>query len=263
MRSYRIRRPYRVGRHFSRMDRVIVFSMILTAVLFVALDSPASLTDRSAWAISNRFASTDLSLPSFLQTVKATQVASSMLDLPEIRRNGSYAWGGAMIERDFIRNMVDETPPEIVSRAPVSAVLLSMPDEARTLEDRSRVRVTSGFGYRRMGGSVRHHDGIDISMPYGAPIFAHQDGVVSYAGWRSGYGYLVIIDHEGGKQTYYAHASRLRVTVGDVVTKGTPVASAGSTGRAFGTHLHFEIRYDGVPVDPESEFLSNTASVSS
>jgi murein DD-endopeptidase MepM/ murein hydrolase activator NlpD len=106
--------------------------------------------------------------------------------------------------------------------------------------------VTSPFGWRW----GRMHEGIDIGAGYGTPIRAAASGRVVYAGWMSGYGNLVAIDHGGGVSTAYGHQSSIAVGVGQVVSQGQTVGYAGCTGHCFGPHLHFEVRINGSPVDP-------------
>lgn len=106
--------------------------------------------------------------------------------------------------------------------------------------------LTSRYG-RRWN---RNHQGIDIGGSYNSPIKAADGGVVTYAGWMSGYGNFVIINHENGYQTAYGHCASLDVKVGDRVAKGDVIAKMGNTGRSTGTHLHFEVRKNGEYVDP-------------
>jgi murein DD-endopeptidase MepM/ murein hydrolase activator NlpD len=106
--------------------------------------------------------------------------------------------------------------------------------------------VTSGFGMRW----GRMHEGIDIGCAYGAPNRAAAAGTVIYAGWMSGYGNLVVVDHGNGLSTAYAHASSLAVSLRQSVTQGQTVSYVGSTGHSTGPHLHFEVRVNGVAVDP-------------
>ncbi|HBT50160.1 MAG: Membrane proteins related to metalloendopeptidase [Caldanaerobacter subterraneus] len=110
----------------------------------------------------------------------------------------------------------------------------------------ARGTITSRFG-PRWGG---FHTGVDIAARYGSPIYASDGGTVIFAGWESGYGYLVKIDHHNGYVTYYGHASKLLVKVGDKVEKGQKIALVGATGHATGPHVHFEVRKNGVPIDP-------------
>jgi murein DD-endopeptidase MepM/ murein hydrolase activator NlpD len=106
--------------------------------------------------------------------------------------------------------------------------------------------VTSGFGMRW----GRMHEGIDIAAGSGTPIRAAAAGRVVYAGWMSGYGNLVAIDHGGGVSTAYAHQSSIAVGNGQVVSQGQTIGYVGCTGHCFGPHLHFEVRINGTPVDP-------------
>ena len=112
--------------------------------------------------------------------------------------------------------------------------------------------ITSYFGGRKSPGGIgsTNHKGIDIANRYGTPIYAADGGTVIYAGWMSGYGYLVQISHGNGVVTYYGHNSRLLVSVGQHVYKGQQIAKMGSTGNSTGNHCHFEIRVNGVAKNP-------------
>ncbi|MCV6596920.1 MAG: M23 family metallopeptidase [Mangrovicoccus sp.] len=116
------------------------------------------------------------------------------------------------------------------------------------------VRQTSGFGYRRdpIRGGTRLHSGMDWAGAYGTPIHASGDGVVIHAGWQSGYGRLVKIQHEFGVSTRYAHLSRIHVKVGQRVSRGDRIGAMGNSGRSTGTHLHYEVRVGDRPVDPQT-----------
>jgi len=110
-------------------------------------------------------------------------------------------------------------------------------------------KLTSKFGYRSLfGGSM--HQGIDLAGPTGSPIVASDGGTVTFAGWRNGYGNCVTIRHANGYSTLYGHCSKMLVKEGQAVAKGELIAKVGSTGRSTGSHLHFEIRINGTPVDP-------------
>jgi len=110
----------------------------------------------------------------------------------------------------------------------------------------SRGRLSSRFG-RRWG---KDHEGIDISGSVGTPIKAADGGKVVTAGWINGYGKAVIIDHENGYKTLYAHANSLKVKKGDRVYRGQVIATIGTSGRVTGPNLHFEVQKNGAPVDP-------------
>ena len=111
-------------------------------------------------------------------------------------------------------------------------------------------RITSRFGAVE---SIRDHThkGIDIAATRGTPILAAASGTVTFAGWSSGYGYLVKIDHGSGVETYYGHCSKLYVSAGSTVEAGDKIAAVGSTGNSTGNHLHFEIRLNGEQVNPQ------------
>jgi murein DD-endopeptidase MepM/ murein hydrolase activator NlpD len=115
-----------------------------------------------------------------------------------------------------------------------------------------RGRLSSPFGYRYhpVLKSRRLHNGQDIAVPTGTPVAAADSGVVLVSGWKGGYGYFVAIDHGKGISTGYGHNSRLLVAVGERVTKGQTIALSGSTGLSTGPHVHFEVRINGVPVNP-------------
>ena len=115
-----------------------------------------------------------------------------------------------------------------------------------------QVRQSSGFGYRRdpKTGGRRLHKGADFAGGTGTDIFATADGVVTHAGWQSGYGRLVTIQHAFGIETRYAHNSNIRVKVGQRVSRGDHIADMGNSGRSTGTHLHYEVRVNGNPINP-------------
>eukprot|EP00899_Mesostigma_viride_P001778 jgi/Mesvir1/11600/Mv00011-RA.1 len=112
------------------------------------------------------------------------------------------------------------------------------------------VALSSFFGWRKLGGVLRHHNGIDVAAKEGTPILAAGPGTVTSCRSRGAYGNFVEITHDGGFTTRYGHASKLYTKVGKRVRAGTPIAAVGSTGSATGPHLHFEIRKNGVPLNP-------------
>jgi murein DD-endopeptidase MepM/ murein hydrolase activator NlpD len=131
------------------------------------------------------------------------------------------------------------TPPQPSSAASTAAMLWPVHGE-----------ITSYFGYRRLRiGGTNMHYGLDIDGETGDPIHAAVAGTVTFSGWRSGFGYLVIVTN-GNTEYYYAHASELFVNEGESIAVGQHIANVGATGRVTGSHLHFEVRIDGTPVDP-------------
>ena len=99
-------------------------------------------------------------------------------------------------------------------------------------------------------GDGRGHKGVDICAKSGTSIYAVADGKVVYSGWKGDYGYCVIIEHEGGIRTLYAHAKQLCCSVGDSVSQGEIIALVGTTGQSSGNHVHFEVIVNGRNVDP-------------
>lgn len=128
-----------------------------------------------------------------------------------------------MREEDFMRSVPRAWPV----RGPVTKSYLAAGKDARTF-----------------------HPGIDIAAATGTPVRAAASGTVTFAGWDAEYGYLVAVEHGLGLETRYGHNDRLSVQVGDRVERGQLLAAVGSTGRSTAPHLHFEIRKDGVPIDP-------------
>ena len=111
---------------------------------------------------------------------------------------------------------------------------------------RSAFRFTSPFGMR----DGRPHNGMDMAGPVGTPIYATGDGYISFAGRQSGYGNLIIIQHEFGFETRYAHLNAIHVEKGQRVSRGDRIGDMGNTGRSTGSHLHYEVHTNGTPVNP-------------
>lgn len=120
----------------------------------------------------------------------------------------------------------------------------------------SLIRPISGVITSRYGSndSVRDHThaGIDIGAPTGTPIKAAASGTVTFSGWSGGYGYVVKMDHGNGVSTVYAHCSQLLVSVGETVSQGDIIAKVGSTGNSTGSHLHLEVRKNGITYNPQN-----------
>lgn len=112
--------------------------------------------------------------------------------------------------------------------------------------------ITSGFGYRHhpVLRYRRLHTGLDIGAAAGSPVYAAEAGEVFFASWRGGYGRCIIVLHGGGMSTLYGHLSRIDVRSGQSVRRGQRIGAVGSTGLSTGPHLHFEVRRNGVPVNP-------------
>lgn len=134
---------------------------------------------------------------------------------------------------------------------------------ARPASSATQLYGSGQFGWPLDGGYIsdtfisdRNHQGLDIAAPEGTDIYAGAEGVVVAAGWNSGgYGYFVMIDHLDGYQTVYAHMSAVFAVEGQTVSRGQLIGAVGNTGRSFGDHLHFEVRYLGMCYDP-ADFLN-------
>ncbi len=177
--------------------------------------------------------------------------------LDEVRR-GYSGMGGPLTPLSFSTRGEELSPDQIRAN-----ILLEQMDQLNLYRIaaekapfaspvRAAVRFTSGYGTRRdpKTGGRRMHNGADFAGPSGTDIFATADGVVTHAGWQSGFGRLVKIKHAFGIETLYAHNTKVRVKVGQRVSRGDHIADMGSTGRSTGTHLHYEVRVNGKPVNP-------------
>ncbi|HTU01970.1 MAG TPA: M23 family metallopeptidase [Candidatus Sulfotelmatobacter sp.] len=120
--------------------------------------------------------------------------------------------------------------------------------------------VTAGFGYRRspFTGNREVHEGIDIAAPYGTPVVATADGVVSFAGPLASYGHVVFINHGHGFATFYAHNSRYAVKEGQAVRRGQIISYVGNSGRTTGPHVHYEVHVNGAIVNPLKYIVDTT-----
>lgn len=150
------------------------------------------------------------------------------------------------VSRDIIKEeVVMEAVPKIVERGTKVP-----PTYIRPI---SGGRQSSGFGNRKKPNAKAssYHKGIDWAIPTGSKVVASSGGTVVKAGWLGTYGYVVYINHPDGKQTRYAHLSKILVSSGQTVKQGQKIALSGNTGNSTGPHLHFEIRVNGVPVNPK------------
>ncbi len=142
--------------------------------------------------------------------------------------------------------------PALAAARPVEAGLPVTVRET-VLLPQAVAAVTSDFGWRAdpIHGQARFHGGVDLGYAYGREVHAAAGGVVTFAGEKGGYGTTVIIDHGRGLETRYAHLSAAAVREGDRIDAGALIARSGNSGRVTGPHLHFEVRQDGRPVDPD------------
>lgn len=211
---------------------LVLSTVTLTAPAFASSSAPAA---PSAEAVSFEEPATDIAKRILPSDAEDSATAIGLADGQF--RNLFSEW-----------QLRDEEPTGLVSipsRMPVDDIV-----------------VTSDFGYRSdpFRGNRKRHNGIDIAGPIGTPIYATADGIVGRAQWLGGYGRYVEIEHGGNIQTRYGHMSRLNVAPNQRIRRGDLIGFMGSTGRSTGSHLHYEVRVDGEPVNPapfmqSSEYL--------
>lgn len=149
------------------------------------------------------------------------------------------------VGREIVKEVIImESVPKIVERGTIVPPTYVKPI--------SGGRLSSSFGRRTAptAGASTYHKGVDWATPVGTPVYASSGGTVVKAGWGSGYGYVVYINHPDGRQTRYAHLSKVLVTVGQTVSQGDKIALSGNTGVSSGPHVHFEMLINGSQVNP-------------
>lgn len=190
-------------------------------------------------------------------------IRSVGLNPSSMLRQGRAAQGGPFIP--YRAGMPDEIDPQFATLARaldrldmLEGTLLSIPSGRPT----TALMLSSPFGYRSdpINGRAAFHPGLDFRGAYGQPILAAANGRVSYVGQIRGYGNVVEVNHGHGILTRYAHLSGFNARVGQKVRRGQQIARMGSTGRSTGTHLHFEVRLNGQPINPR-RFLEANADV--
>lgn len=151
--------------------------------------------------------------------------------------------------------------PDPLAYVPEETTFVPLPEEGSTVpvvlpvpEDRSRI--TSPFGQRRhpVLNTQRMHNGVDFGTGMDAKVFAAADGIVKLAQYSRSFGNWIILQHENGYTSVYAHLNSFNVSVGDRVISGEIIAYTGNTGRSTGPHLHYEVRLNGTPVNPAGYF---------
>jgi len=167
-------------------------------------------------------------------------------------RQGYSGTGGPLTPIQFSTRGQDPDPDALRANAILTAMdrinlyRIAAEKVPFSMPVRANFRLTSGFG-QRWG---RLHAGTDFAGPIGTPIHATADGVVTHAGWSSGYGRLIKIRHDFGIETRYAHLNSMDVRVGQRVSRGDRIGALGNSGRSTGPHLHYEVRESGNPVNP-------------
>lgn len=181
----------------------------------------------------------------------STIVQEGVKGTERVTANVSYINGIETRRKVIERVTIEEPTTEIISmgtKAKPAGVTANIPDNMPIGQFLWPVGGDGGqisemmYGY----GGYYGHSGIDISAPYGTPIYAAESGTVILASWYYGYGNCVMIQHANGMVTVYGHASYLHVYVGQQVTMGEVIADVGSTGQSTGNHCHFEVRLNGM-----------------
>lgn len=177
---------------------------------------------------------------------------------------GDTLWDIAKMYRVSVNAVSAANPGVVATRLRVGDVIkVPLGEYARSLGSStapkyiwpvSGGRITSEYGWRTdpFTRERSYHGGTDIGLPEGTPIYASGAGVVIEAGPKGNYGNAVVIQHDDGLVTLYGHASKVLVSKGQRVAQGQLIARVGSTGRATGPHLHFEVRKNNVTIDPKS-----------
>lgn len=174
--------------------------------------------------------------------------AAEIVEFNRLQKDGADIVVG---EKLFVPDGIKPTPRVVSAPRPQTFVSVTPPAPSVQAPAGSgyiwptaATRITQYFGWR--------HTGVDIAGPIGTPLYAARAGTVikSQCGWNGGYGCYVILDHGGGVNTLYAHASQLYVTVGQQVSQGQTLAAMGSTGNSTGPHIHFEVRVNGSRQNP-------------
>lgn len=147
---------------------------------------------------------------------------------------------------DFLRTQLTESKDR-----------LSHIPSIQPVSDRYLRQMASGYGYRQdpIYGTSRFHEGMDFSAPIGTPVYATGNGRVVSAGWESGYGNMIEIDHGYNYRTRYAHLSAINVKAGQTVSRGDLIGKVGNTGKSTGAHLHYEVRLKGQPQNPVNYYF--------
>jgi murein DD-endopeptidase MepM/ murein hydrolase activator NlpD len=182
---------------------------------------------------------------------------STYLSMFDIELSKLFAERGLGLQEMLARGLTSlsgkagqaETPGKTGDRDPTTPATREIQS---LLPDIPHAHISSGYGFRKdpFTGDRKFHQGIDIAAPAGAEVHAVGKGTVTFSGEQSGYGNVVIIDHGNGYSTKYAHNQLNLVKEGDEVDYGSVVAQVGSTGRSTGSHIHFEVLFNGQAVNP-------------
>ena len=199
---------------------------------------PSRSLPTDTYDLMNTTYSTETSLQTF-----SNKKTYGLSDIEDIKKMLSLINEGVEEQENVLSTLEKETSDRI-------RYLAAIPDGRP-----SSGRITSGYGWRKnpfTGRGSEFHSGVDIASSYGTRIVATGAGKVTFAGYRAGYGYTVVISHGYGYTTMYAHCSSINVRVGQQVTRGALIARMGSSGRSTGPHVHYEITYNGKTINPQT-----------
>jgi murein DD-endopeptidase MepM/ murein hydrolase activator NlpD len=248
--------PDGAGTARQRLERVAQeFESMLLAQMLRNMRTAGQWEDDSGGdtlGAETMFETIDVELASHLARVKGLGLSKEMLVAFD-RMNPVETRGPGIGDQGL---GIGETARALAAVAPAASAIAPIPDPGSPIPDpRSPVPgdVTSDFGWRRdpFTGQAKFHRGVDLRAAYGQDVHAAGDGRVVFSGNQGGYGTTVLIEHADGTRTRYAHLSVALVASGEAVAGGQSVGQAGRSGRATGTHLHFEvIGVDGRPVNP-------------
>lgn len=173
-----------------------------------------------------------------LDSISAAELAKRVTDKLDVLDNLVY---NQIKSFDFLRKQATD-----------NADRLSHIPAIQPLSSKYLKTMASGYGYRSdpIYGTLRFHEGMDFSADTGTPVYVTGDGVVKTAGWESGYGNSIVVDHGYNYVTRYAHLSKILVKPGQTVKRGDLIGNVGNTGKSTGPHLHYEVRFKGQPQNP-------------
>ena len=202
--------------------------------------------DKSGYGAETLFDTLDMELASYITKSKGGFGLEKSLT--------KQLTGGTAVDRAVPATLPSLDLPTVAPDVPGIAVVSPQAvatEGADPLADRVE---TSPFGWRRdpFTGTTAYHRGVDLRAAYGEPIGAADAGTVVFAGEQRGYGQTVVVEHGNGIRTRYAHLSSVSTETGATVRAGEAIGRAGRSGRATGTHLHFEVTQNGQPIDPHS-----------
>jgi len=211
-----------------------------------------AMMDESRTALAGISAQATASTDQILASLRQVGIKP---DLPSA--DDSDAMGGPLLPpRDSPNDesLVDEANAVVTALARFKDARTAIAEAPVHMPVAGKSRISSGFGNRTdpFTGRQAFHPGIDFPWPTGTTVLAAGDGKVAYVGQINGYGNVIDIDHGGGIVTRYGHLSSFIATQGELVHTGTPIARVGSTGRSTGPHLHFEVRRNDSPVNPNA-----------